>query len=259
MATGPPCLCDQEIFTYAEVLPGNELPEIRFCRVLPRRCPTFLETLRVVDSLEKSTETRSESVSGWWWYKWPGGKESSLNALFVSLSPANLSSWRPWWGIPQITRKSLWKIDKEGSTHHCPNCCQKIFSKMSFRSNYFCNYYKNTLHLARKRSHKYYKTFLSGKKPVAISHGVLQGAAQRGAQFYLIFAALQTFLSCSKISLFYLKTCTPMKGTPLSALKSQQFLRFAIAMPIANPRNRTISETRESNAALRFKSAMESR
>ena len=45
----------------------------------------------------------------------------------------------------------------------------------------------------------------------------------------------------------------------LSAPKLQRFLRFAIAMPIADPRNRVISETRESNAALRFKGAMESR
>ena len=45
----------------------------------------------------------------------------------------------------------------------------------------------------------------------------------------------------------------------LSAPKSQRFLRFAIAMPIADPRNRAISGTRESNAELRFKSAMESR
>ena len=45
----------------------------------------------------------------------------------------------------------------------------------------------------------------------------------------------------------------------LSALKSQRFLRFAIAMPIADPRNRAISETRDSNDALRFKGAMESR
>ena len=45
----------------------------------------------------------------------------------------------------------------------------------------------------------------------------------------------------------------------LSAPKSQRFLRFAIAMPIADPRNRAISETRESNAALRFKGEMESR
>ena len=45
----------------------------------------------------------------------------------------------------------------------------------------------------------------------------------------------------------------------LSAPKSQRFLRFAIAMPIADPGNRAISETRESNAALRCKSAMESR
>ena len=42
--------------------------------------------------------------------------------------------------------------------------------------------------------------------------------------------------------------------TELSAPKSQRFLRFAIAMPIADPRNiAAISETRESNAALRFK------
>ena len=45
----------------------------------------------------------------------------------------------------------------------------------------------------------------------------------------------------------------------LSAPKSQRFLRFAIAMPIAEPRNRAISETRQSNVALRFKGAMESR
>ena len=45
----------------------------------------------------------------------------------------------------------------------------------------------------------------------------------------------------------------------LSAPKSQRFLRFAIAMPITDPRNRAISERRESNAALRFKGAMESR
>ena len=47
--------------------------------------------------------------------------------------------------------------------------------------------------------------------------------------------------------------------TNLSAPKSQRFLRFAIAMPIAEPRNRAISETGQSNVALRFKGAMESR
>ena len=45
----------------------------------------------------------------------------------------------------------------------------------------------------------------------------------------------------------------------LSTPKSQRFLRFAIAMPIADPRDRAISETRDSNDALRFKGAMESR
>ena len=34
-------------------------------------------------------------------------------------------------------------------------------------------------------------------------------------------------------------------ATKLSAPKSQRFLRFAIATPIADPRNRTISETRQ--------------
>ena len=42
----------------------------------------------------------------------------------------------------------------------------------------------------------------------------------------------------------------------LSAPKSQRFLRFAIAMPIADHRNRAISETRESNAALRLKKSL---
>ena len=51
---------------------------------------------------------------------------------------------------------------------------------------------------------------------------------------------------------------TPRLGG-LSAPKSQRFLRFAIAMPIVDPRNRAISETRASNVALRFKGAMESR
>ena len=45
----------------------------------------------------------------------------------------------------------------------------------------------------------------------------------------------------------------------LSAPKSQRFLRFAIAMPISDPRNRAISETRDSSDALRFKGAMASR
>ena len=46
-----------------------------------------------------------------------------------------------------------------------------------------------------------------------------------------------------------------LEGHVLSAPKSQRFLRFAIAIPIADPRNRAISGTRKSNAALRFKSA----
>ena len=54
-------------------------------------------------------------------------------------------------------------------------------------------------------------------------------------------------------------TAVPPERTSLSAPKSQRFLRFAIAMPIADPRNRAISETGDSNDALRFKGAMESR
>ena len=46
------------------------------------------------------------------------------------------------------------------------------------------------------------------------SHRVLQGPARRGAQFYFIFAVLQTVSSCSIMSLFYFKTCAPVKGTP---------------------------------------------
>ena len=38
-------------------------------------------------------------------------------------------------------------------------------------------------------------------------HRVLQGAPQRGAQFDFIFAVLRTLFSCSKMSLFHLKTC----------------------------------------------------
>ena len=45
-------------------------------------------------------------------------------------------------------------------------------------------------------------------------HRVLQGAAQRGAQFYFIFAVLRTLFSCSEKSLFSLKTCTPVQATP---------------------------------------------
>ena len=45
----------------------------------------------------------------------------------------------------------------------------------------------------------------------------------------------------------------------LSAPKSQRFLRFAIPMPIADPRHRSDFGSKTSNAALRFKGAMENR
>ena len=47
-----------------------------------------------------------------------------------------------------------------------------------------------------------------------VRHILLQGAAQRGAQFYVIFAILRTLFSCSEVSHFCLKTCTPVKATP---------------------------------------------
>ena len=37
-----------------------------------------------------------------------------------------------------------------------------------------------------------------------------------GGQFYLIFAVLRALFSCSKMSLFYLETSTPVKATPWS-------------------------------------------
>ena len=44
---------------------------------------------------------------------------------------------------------------------------------------------------------------------------VLQGAARRGAQFYLRFSGSpDTFFWCSEMSLFSLKICTPVKATP---------------------------------------------
>ena len=43
-----------------------------------------------------------------------------------------------------------------------------------------------------------------------------RGRHKGGAQFYFIFAVLQTLFSCSAMNVFYLQTCTPMKGTPWS-------------------------------------------
>ena len=42
----------------------------------------------------------------------------------------------------------------------------------------------------------------------------LQGAAQRGAKFCFKFAVLWALFSCKSMSLFELKTCTPVKATP---------------------------------------------
>ena len=46
-----------------------------------------------------------------------------------------------------------------------------------------------------------------------MTHRVLQGVAQRGAQFYFIFAVLRTLLSCSKMSLFYTLKLAPPEGS----------------------------------------------
>ena len=43
---------------------------------------------------------------------------------------------------------------------------------------------------------------------------VLQGAAQRGGAILLHFGGSPGPFACSKMSLFYLKTCTPAKATP---------------------------------------------
>ena len=57
----------------------------------------------------------------------------------------------------------------------------------------------------------YYRQILT----IRTNHRVLLGAAQRGA-ILLHFAVLRTLCSCSKMILFYLKTCTPVKGPPWS-------------------------------------------
>ena len=49
---------------------------------------------------------------------------------------------------------------------------------------------------------------------ILLIHRVRQGAAQRGAQRYFIFAVLCALLLCSKTNLSYLKSCTPVKATP---------------------------------------------
>ena len=49
---------------------------------------------------------------------------------------------------------------------------------------------------------------------VWVGHRVLQGAAQRGGAILLhLCRSPGRFFLCSKMSLFYLNTCTPVKGT----------------------------------------------
>ena len=53
--------------------------------------------------------------------------------------------------------------------------------------------------------------------------------AQRGAQFCFIFAVLRTLFSCSKMSLFYLKTCPPPpRGNPCAWVKPGRFGSFFV-------------------------------
>ena len=54
---------------------------------------------------------------------------------------------------------------------------------------------------------------------VDLYHRVLQGAAQRGGQFYLIFTVLRTFRI--KMSVINLESCTPVKRTPWSTVSLQ--------------------------------------
>ena len=84
------------------------------------------------------------------------------------------------------------------------NCTQRFF--LGNRLRFLCG--NDTVAVAMH--------FAMRNGQICFSHRVLQGAAQRGAQFYFIFAVLRTLLSCSKMSLFYLKTCTPLKATPWS-------------------------------------------
>ena len=50
-------------------------------------------------------------------------------------------------------------------------------------------------------------------------HGVLQRAAQRGAQLDFSFGVLQSLLSCSKMSLHHLKLAPPCREPPEALLE----------------------------------------
>ena len=50
-----------------------------------------------------------------------------------------------------------------------------FFSKIMFRGNSFCNYYRNTLHLARKDHKKITKIVVSGNYFVIISARMVYG------------------------------------------------------------------------------------
>ena len=54
------------------------------------------------------------------------------------------------------------------------------------------------------------------------THRVLQGAAQRGAQFYFIFAVLETLLHAAKWAFSTVKLAPPVKGTPEAPLDSPE-------------------------------------
>ena len=82
-----------------------------------------------------------------------------------------------------------------------------------------------------------------------ISHRVLQGAAQRGAQFYLILTVLRALFSCSETSLFSLKTCTPLKATPWSTpwirkIPAPIKIKSALPPPPPQPQNTPPPKTR---------------
>ena len=56
------------------------------------------------------------------------------------------------------------------------------------------------------------------QQPIAIPCSAIVMGAQRGVQFYFIFAVLQALFSCSEMSFFYLKTCTSLKEPPEAPL-----------------------------------------
>ena len=90
---------------------------------------------------------------------------------------------------------------------------------------------RNSLHVADQGA----KVFQGFQKefPVIYAlrqlHRVLPGGAQRGLQFYFMFAVLQALFPFSRMSLFYLKTCTPVLSGPISRDIAIVSLRYPLS------------------------------